>query len=347
VWTGTELLVIGGGDQGSPSSAEGFALDPAAGTWRPLPPAPAGVNLAGSVWTGTEAVVVGSSVDGRNRAETRTSIAMAYSPASDSWRRLPDPPVSAQTADVAYVGGRLTAWELYSPAAAEYLPAEDRWRSLETGPMSGGECYAQGVTVGEALFSWNCGTPAAFFAATSAFTEVGSPPIGPEDPSLSYSWGSPIAAGPVALVEHIETVMQGGTPYVGAPDAPMHLWAWRPPTTPPPPTWVPTGADAENLVGEFLADWYPGWEVYLPTLATAEVIERNRTGADGLVALEGWAVRTWNSHPGVEVDPGVFEVKIELRRDGEVFATEIFTVSSGTTADGRESLVVIVDARPA
>ncbi|HEY7478027.1 MAG TPA: hypothetical protein VIB62_07300 [Actinomycetota bacterium] len=227
-WTGEELVVVGGGEQGDLSTREGAAFDPETDTWRLLPEAPAGVNLANAAWTDQEVVVVGSEIDDRNRATTTTSIAMAYDPSRDSWRRLPDPPVSAQTADVAFVDGRLIAWEAYSPATAEHVAGEDRWRPLDTGVLRGGECYAQAATVDGALLTWDCGRPAAWLADTSAWVRVG-PPAPDLDAGFTFSRGIAYEAGTAVIVEHVETVPFDGTPLVGSPDAPRHLWLWRPP----------------------------------------------------------------------------------------------------------------------
>jgi hypothetical protein len=97
-------------------------------------------------------------------------------------------------------------------------------------------------------------------------------------------------------------------------------------------------------VDEFLADWYPGWAVYLPTLATQDVIDRFRDGERGLPSLEGWVYRSWDSHRPVEVSPGVYEVAIDLRREGEIVAELTFMVGPGTTADGRDAQLVVIDA---
>ena len=123
-WTGTELVVAGGGDVGDPETYQAWALDPRRDAWRPLPEMPIAVNLADATWTGHEFVVLGSEIDRRNHASTRTAVAAAYDPVGNSWRLLPDPPVSAQTSAVDTVSGRLVAWEGYSPASAEYLPDE-------------------------------------------------------------------------------------------------------------------------------------------------------------------------------------------------------------------------------
>ncbi len=344
-WTGTELIVVGGGDAGDPTTRQGSALDPDAGTWRTLPDLPIGLNLGDAVWTGETMVVIGSEVDRRNHASTRTSIAMSYDLGEDAWRRLPDPPVSSQTAATAFSDGRLVAFEGYSPASAEYLADEDRWRSLAHGDLEGGECYAEGVTVPGVLFTWDCGDPIAWFAETSSWVRLDPVPI--PRAAREYAFGAPATAGTAVVVEQVETVRQDGAPHVGSSDAPIHLWLWRPPAVAPASSFVPGLQDAENLVGGFLSDWYPGWEVYLPTVATAEVIDRCKRGTDGVPSLDGWAFRSWNSRDPVEVSPGVYDVRIELRRDGEVAETLVFTVGPGTTADGRPDPLVIVDVRPA
>src|SRR5262245_51549389 len=162
-WTGSELVVFGGGPLGAPSGSQAWGFDVAEGAWRRLADAPIAMNLSDAGWTGSEMAVVGSAMDRRNEATTRTSQAEAYDPQSDTWRVLPSPPVSAQTAAVDLVGGRLIAWELYGPDSAEWLPAQERWRSLDMGGFEGAECYADGVDVADTLFTWNCGAPSAWF----------------------------------------------------------------------------------------------------------------------------------------------------------------------------------------
>lgn len=106
VWTGAEYLVVGGDtaatdgitlSDGAMSAAESmtvgpngevvedpsvradaYALDPADGAWRRLADAPFPVHQAAAVWTGEEVVVVD------------WDRAAAYSPTTDTWRRLPD-----------------------------------------------------------------------------------------------------------------------------------------------------------------------------------------------------------------------------------------------------------------
>lgn len=71
VWTGSRLIVWGGGRPGQPSTVNGAAYDPVSDAWRPIAKAPIGLNLASGMWTGRELIVFGSLLDGRNIAETR------------------------------------------------------------------------------------------------------------------------------------------------------------------------------------------------------------------------------------------------------------------------------------
>src|SRR4029450_12309353 len=61
VWTGTEMIVWGGGGRGDPRI--GGRYMPATGSWEPTPTNGAGVPAARSdhtaVWTGTEMIVWG------------------------------------------------------------------------------------------------------------------------------------------------------------------------------------------------------------------------------------------------------------------------------------------------
>ena len=93
VWTGAEMVVVGGttnppcpplADCASPPEdtlrRDGAAYDPTGDTWRPIAPAPTSITNAIAVWSGSEMVVV-----------TATG-ALAYDPEADAWRTLATPP---------------------------------------------------------------------------------------------------------------------------------------------------------------------------------------------------------------------------------------------------------------
>ena len=106
-WTGTELVVFGGGRTDDATAVSGAALDPAAGSWRELPEAPLPMNLANAAWASDEVVFLGAALDLGNHSTTPTAVALAYRPATDAWRVLPTPPLSPQASDITAVGGRI------------------------------------------------------------------------------------------------------------------------------------------------------------------------------------------------------------------------------------------------
>lgn len=344
-WTGTELVVVGGGDRDEPTTVQGAALDPATGAWRPIAEAPMGLNLANAVWTGREVVVVGSELNRRNWAETPTAIALGYDPATDAWRRLPDPPLSPQASEAVWFGDRLVAWD-HGADSAQYLPAEDRWQGLGRLPLGHGECYVHGVAIETAVFAWNCGIPDAWYPDLG-WVDV---PGGPQDVQLaideriSASLGRAVAAGSVVVVEQVDNLRVEHNLYIGSAEAPMHLWIWRPPSAPelPPP---PTREDAEYLVAEFLLAWQVS-EAYLPPMATQDVLDRCRAGVDGCPMLGGGRYQMTSRARAVEIRPAVFEVSVVLGSETDPDLPVRFVVGPGTAADGGTSDLIVLDVLP-
>jgi hypothetical protein len=106
VWTGTEMLVVGGSDQppcppladcAGPTAdqrlSDGAAYNPQTDTWRSIADAPQSVTYAQVVWTGEEAVVLVPEIVPQTEGDVaQPDATLAYDPASGSWRRLDDPP---------------------------------------------------------------------------------------------------------------------------------------------------------------------------------------------------------------------------------------------------------------
>lgn len=343
-WTGHELVVFGGGERDAPSTVQGFALDPASGTWRRIADAPVGVNVANAVWTGEEVVVVGSELDNRNIAETRTAIAIAYRPDADTWRHLPDPPISPQASEVVWFQGGVIAWD-YNADSAEYLPAQDRWQGLGRLPLDHGQCYVHGVAIEQAVFAWNCGIPDAWYPGLGWTDVQGGPPERQLeiDETIASSHGRAVSAGSVVVVEQVDNIWVDDSLHIGSSEGPMHLWVWRALTSPdlPPP---PTRNDAEYAVARFLGAW-GGFETYLPTLATQDVIDRCRDGAGGCAPLGGGAFDNWRAGEVVETAMGTFEVEMELLADEAPSVPQVFVVGPGTAADGSEGELIVLDVR--
>lgn len=134
VWTGAEVLVMGGHDETFDILTDGAAYAPASDSWRPVAPLPDAVAVGGSaaVWTGRELVVVAG--DGTGAA--------AYDPAGDDWRDLPDPELPNDLWSIGLVWTDDQAILMGHPNAGHsvglaYDPATDAWRELPESPVRG------------------------------------------------------------------------------------------------------------------------------------------------------------------------------------------------------------------
>ena len=138
-WSGAEVVVFGGDEDGGTARTAGAAYDPAAQSWRRLAPAPVALGAAddphvASVWTGTLLLVWNDSHDG-----------YAYDPAKDAWSALPDAPF-AQPLDEGAVTwtGTEALWTFGRDAAGAtpaavgaYDPVGGTWRTIGGVPVPG------------------------------------------------------------------------------------------------------------------------------------------------------------------------------------------------------------------
>jgi hypothetical protein len=126
-WTGREMILIGsenGSGLAAPSRIVALALDPEARSWRTLPEPPIGPRshmLA--AWTGTELVIGGGIRPDGQRTADRTD-AVAWDPATDRWRALPDAPVAfagSERYPDAVVGDQVVAFDTADPEGRPLL----------------------------------------------------------------------------------------------------------------------------------------------------------------------------------------------------------------------------------
>jgi hypothetical protein len=150
VWTGTEMVVVGGQDGQGRFVRDAAAYNPGANTWRLLPDAPIDVLPgATALWTGREVVIVFTDlVQATERPdgyfETRFPGPLVLDPVTGAWRSVPQPAerfISAATvrdgrvivlAGTTDTAGRLTVME---------LGVDDTWHevlSLDRDPDRGG-----------------------------------------------------------------------------------------------------------------------------------------------------------------------------------------------------------------
>ena len=194
-WTGTELLVWGSIGRDGPGVRDGAAFDPRANRWRTIAPAPVALNQAGwpspsTVWTGRELVVVGALLDDNNASTRRHVTGLAYDPAADSWRRLPDVRLSAQASAAAWTGRGVLALD-YDTRAAMYDPARNRWRRLPGAPLQPCEAFPELGAAGGVVLAVGCGN-ALWDGDAGRWVKI--------EPKGRRGVGRIVTAGPVLLI---------------------------------------------------------------------------------------------------------------------------------------------------
>lgn len=138
VWTGTELLVWGGGAGGQGDGrtfADGAAYDPVRDTWREMAPSPLSARAwAAAVWTGTEMLVWGGSSTAHGSGDLLDGA--AYDPAADTWRSIAAAPagMGRSFASAVWMEGRMVVGggtEAVTTGTSEdvlvYDPQRDAW----------------------------------------------------------------------------------------------------------------------------------------------------------------------------------------------------------------------------
>jgi hypothetical protein len=223
VWTGTTMIVWGGGDGGGYYQS-GAVYDPVFDLWTPtsLTGAPLGRSAHTAVWTGTEMIVFG----GANSGVILASGAR-YDPLTDLWAPIADAPSSRTEHVAVWTGTRMLVWggrtafggELCEPrrtgSGAIYNPVSNTWGSMNSSGAPTPRTRAGAVWSGTELIIWG-GFSELTFSAPGICNDVYRGDGARYDP-VSNSWtplpssGAPSArAGHVAVWTGSEMVVWGG-----------------------------------------------------------------------------------------------------------------------------------------
>ncbi len=133
VWTGSEMLVWGGGD------IFGARYNPTAGTWTSMTTnnVPAKRSFNSAIWTGTEMIIWGGQLSG---AKTPTATGARYNPANNTWTALPtaNAPGARHHHSATWTGTEMIVWGGIDAAGNEsntggrFNPISNTWTPLAT-----------------------------------------------------------------------------------------------------------------------------------------------------------------------------------------------------------------------
>ncbi len=185
VWTGTELIVVGGLiiDQYRAIN-DGAAFNPSTEKWRTIPPRPTGGRVLHAVWTCQELVTFATEGIGLDEITT----VHAFNPVANTWRTLPLPPSTRSPSSVAWTGRQLVYWQPEAtPPGALYDPVIDRWSPIPVNSVEGAASAGQAVWTGQELAVQGSVIPASggplenrlfLFSPDRGSWRVSSPPAG-------------------------------------------------------------------------------------------------------------------------------------------------------------------------
>jgi len=140
VWTGSEMIVWGGGASDSDGSyyclKDGGRYNPAADSWTALPTtgAPEARTEHTAVWTGSEMIVWG----GWNNSNGCLNDGGRYNPTADSWMPVPTTgaPAPRKGHPAVWTGSEMIVWGGYNGNylndGGRYNPVADSWTAVPT-----------------------------------------------------------------------------------------------------------------------------------------------------------------------------------------------------------------------
>jgi N-acetylneuraminic acid mutarotase len=164
IWTGSEMIVWGGGNSATGDLNTGGRYNPGADSWT----ATSGVNAPdarsyhAAVWTGSEMIVWGGAGCGFNNC--RLNSGGRYSPSTDSW--LPTSPTNAPVArfghSAVWTGGEMIIWggsdfinnHTYLHTGARYDPSTDNWTPTSIVNVAAGRVGHTAVWTGSEMIVW-------------------------------------------------------------------------------------------------------------------------------------------------------------------------------------------------
>jgi N-acetylneuraminic acid mutarotase len=177
VWTGSEMIIWGGGFSISQSDIyfnDGGRYDPAANGWTAAVPtdgAPAARYAHKAVWTGTEMIVWGgyneyNAYDGRYLNDGGR-----YNPTANAWTMVPiiTAPAGRTLLTAVWTGGEMIVWggqggAGYVNDGGRYNPAANTWTAVATSGAPAARTTHTAVWTGSEMIIWGGGSNTTYYA---------------------------------------------------------------------------------------------------------------------------------------------------------------------------------------
>jgi N-acetylneuraminic acid mutarotase len=210
VWTGSEMIVWGGGTDGGDLNT-GARYNPSTDTWTAMSiaNAPAARSDHTAVWSGSEMIVWGGQEENLELANTGGR----YNPNTDSWTptTITNAPAARSRHTAVWTGNEMIVWGGYDGTSylntgARYNPNTDSWtatgttnapdaRTSHTAVWSGDEMIVWGGTDGVSYFN----TGGSYSVGTDSWTasSTTNAPIGRERHTAVWTGGEMIVWGGV------------------------------------------------------------------------------------------------------------------------------------------------------
>jgi N-acetylneuraminic acid mutarotase len=158
VWSGTELIIWGGGVTGFGPSITGGRFNPSTNTWTEtsLVNAPSAREWHSAVWTGTEMIVWGGCLDGSCGATLNSGA--RYNPATNTWTAISTAgaPSGRYTHSAVWTGSEMIVWggQPATNTGARYNPSTNTWTAITLNGAPSARWANAGVWSGSEFIVW-------------------------------------------------------------------------------------------------------------------------------------------------------------------------------------------------
>ncbi len=199
VWTGSEMIVLGGRTVSTFPPPAGSRYNPATDSWTPIPtPGWAAKTNHSAVWTGTRMLIWGGS-EGGSLASPNGG---AYDPASNSWSTITNQgaPPAALNHSAVWTGSRMIIWGGEGATGSNarstggiYDPATDTWVPTSITGVPLPRARHRAVWTGTEMIVWG---------GNKSGTSVNYNSGGRFNPALNSWTPTNVAAAPTPMASH-------------------------------------------------------------------------------------------------------------------------------------------------